>query len=127
CVSRKARRQAGGAANALGDPRGCVREPHRETPSRCVNMRDSLKQLVLTRFREFVREPEALFWTLAFPILLTVGLGIAFRNRPPELVHVAVIGDSTAAAGALRALSASKRIVAERLPDDRARLDLRTG
>ena len=31
----------------------------------------------------FLREPEAVFWTFVFPILLAVGLGIAFRNRPP--------------------------------------------
>src|SRR5881392_1151429 len=90
-------------------------------------MRDSLRQLVLTRFREFVREPEALFWSLAFPILLSVGLGIAFRNRPPEVVHVAVIGDSAAAAQVLTALSKSKRVTAEGLSDSDARLALRTG
>ncbi|HJQ18776.1 MAG TPA: ABC transporter permease [Gemmatimonadaceae bacterium] len=90
-------------------------------------MRDSLRQLVLTRFREFGREPEAVFWSLAFPILLTVGLGIAFRNRPAEVVHVAVIGDSAAVAHAITALNASKAVAAEHLPDADARLALRTG
>src|SRR3954465_8078115 len=90
-------------------------------------MRDSLRQLVLTRFRGLVREPEALFWSLAFPILLSVGLGIAFRNRPPEVVHVAVIGDSAAVTQVLTALSKSKRVTAEGLSDSDARLALRTG
>jgi ABC-2 type transport system permease protein len=40
--------------------------------------------LTLVRFREFWREPEALFWVFIFPILLAAGLGLAFRNRPPE-------------------------------------------
>ena len=40
----------------------------------------SLYQLTLTRFRLFLREPEAIFWIFIFPILLAVGLGIAFRN-----------------------------------------------
>ena len=31
-------------------------------------------QLVLVRFREFLREPEALFWVFIFPVLLTAGL-----------------------------------------------------
>jgi hypothetical protein len=53
-------------------------------------MRDSLAQLTLVRFREFFREPDAVFWTFAFPILLASGLGIAFRHRPPELLHVGV-------------------------------------
>ena len=41
-------------------------------------------QLTLLRFREFVREPEALFWTLLFPVILTTGLGVAFRNQAPR-------------------------------------------
>jgi ABC-2 type transport system permease protein len=90
-------------------------------------MRDSLRQLTLTRFREFVREPEALFWSIAFPILLSVGLGIAFRNRPAEVVHVAVAADRAAAQVALDALRNAKGIVAESLSADSARFGLRTG
>jgi ABC-type multidrug transport system permease subunit len=49
-----------------------------------------LRELTLARLREFLREPEALFWTYGFPLLLAVGLGIAFRDRPVEIVHVDV-------------------------------------
>ena len=49
----------------------------------------SLYQLTVTRFRLFLREPEALFWVFAFPILLAIGLGIAFRNRPADVLPVA--------------------------------------
>jgi ABC-2 type transport system permease protein len=49
----------------------------------------SLHQLTSARFRLFLREPEALFWVFVFPILLAVGLGIAFRNRPPDVLPVA--------------------------------------
>lgn len=90
-------------------------------------MRDSLRQLTLTRFREFIREPEALFWSLAFPILLSVGLGIAFRNRPAEVVHVAVVGERAASRDALEALRQSKSIAADSLDLSAARLALRTG
>jgi ABC transporter DrrB family efflux protein len=48
----------------------------------------SLYQLTKVRFRLFVREPEAIFWIFIFPILLAEGLGIAFRNRPPEVFPV---------------------------------------
>lgn len=48
----------------------------------------SLYQLTLARFRLFFREPEAIFWIFVFPILLAVGLGIAFRNRPPDVLPV---------------------------------------
>ena len=44
--------------------------------------KNSLFQLTSMRFRLFLREPEAIFWTFIFPILLAVGVGIAFRNRP---------------------------------------------
>jgi len=48
-----------------------------------------LFQLVLYRIREFTREPEAVFWAVLFPIVLSVGLGVAFRNRPAEVLVVA--------------------------------------
>jgi ABC-2 type transport system permease protein len=46
----------------------------------------SLYQLTMVRFRLFLREPEAIFWIFVFPILLAVGLGIAFRNRPADVL-----------------------------------------
>jgi ABC-2 type transport system permease protein len=49
-----------------------------------------LYQLTLVRFREFIREPEALFWVFVFPILLAGGLGLAFRNRPADVLTVGV-------------------------------------
>src|SRR5580693_7770294 len=48
-----------------------------------------LAQLTLVRFLEFIREPEALFWVFIFPILLAAGLGIAFRNRPADILKIA--------------------------------------
>jgi ABC-2 type transport system permease protein len=48
----------------------------------------SLVQLTMVRFRLFWREPEAIFWIFIFPILLAVGLGIAFRNRPADVLQV---------------------------------------
>src|SRR5258708_2309048 len=49
----------------------------------------SLFQLTAARFRLFLREPEAVFWVFVFPIILAVGLGIAFRNRPADVLPVA--------------------------------------
>jgi ABC-2 type transport system permease protein len=48
-----------------------------------------LVQLTLLRLREFIREPEAVFWALIFPIILASGLGIAFRGETVEIVRVA--------------------------------------
>ena len=53
--------------------------------------RHPLRQLALMRFRIFIREPAALFWTYGFPLLMALVLGTAFRNRPPEPVDVAVV------------------------------------
>jgi ABC-type multidrug transport system permease subunit len=68
-------------------------------------MTGSLRQLTLARFREYLREPEAVFWTLVFPLLLTAGLGIAFRNRPAEAPRVAVVGSSPRADSLAAALA----------------------
>ena len=51
----------------------------------------SLRELVLVRFKEYYREPEAIFWSFVFPIILAIGLGIAFRDRPPEAVPVGLV------------------------------------
>ena len=63
-----------------------------------------LVQLTRVRYREFFREPEAVFWVFVFPILLAAGLGIAFRNRAPERTVVGVVGASgdTSLVAALR-------------------------
>lgn len=50
--------------------------------------RGSLFQLTFTRFLLILREPEAIFWIFIFPILLAAGLGIAFRNRPADVLPV---------------------------------------
>jgi len=50
-------------------------------------------QLFLARLREFYREPEVIFWVYGFPVLLAVGLGIAFRSKEPE--PPAVDGEQT--------------------------------
>lgn len=53
-----------------------------------------LAALTKTRILEFVREPEALFWVFAFPILMALVLGFAFRDRPPDPVPVGVVSGS---------------------------------
>ena len=50
-----------------------------------------LVELTLARFREFLREPEAVFWVFAFPVIMTCALGIAFRSRGSEPVIVGVV------------------------------------
>lgn len=64
----------------------------------------ALKELWLCRVRQFYREPEAVFWTYVFPLIMIVGLGIAFRNRPAERIAVDVV-ESDGSVDAVTALS----------------------
>lgn len=55
-----------------------------------------LGALVFARIRIFVREPAALFWVFAFPVILAIALGTAFRDQPPEPPRVGVASDGAA-------------------------------
>jgi ABC-2 type transport system permease protein len=90
-------------------------------------MTSGLVQLTLVRFREFYREPEAVFWVFIFPLLLAAGLGIAFRSRPGEIAHVAVLQGSAAAQRVATALAHDTTVRAELLDDSAAVRGLRTG
>jgi ABC-2 type transport system permease protein len=72
-------------------------------------------QLFLTRLREFYREPEVLFWVYGFPLLLALGLGIAFWSRKPEptLVDVQQGPGAEEAAVKLRAADMTVEILDE--------------
>ena len=74
----------------------------------------SLYQLTTTRLKLTLREPEAIFWIFVFPILLAVGLGIAFRNRPAEVLPVgATTPQLTQALAADKGLKATEMNEAE--------------
>ncbi len=84
-------------------------------------VRPALAELALVRLREFLREPEAVFWTFIFPLLLAAGLGIAFRNRPAETVKIGVVATSAAAAETTAvALRTSQQLVVDVFRDDSA-------
>jgi ABC-type multidrug transport system permease subunit len=51
--------------------------------------------LTQARFKEFIREPSAIFWTFGFPILLTVALGLAFRNQRSPETPVGIVADAS--------------------------------
>jgi ABC-2 type transport system permease protein len=86
-----------------------------------------LVQLVSVRFKEYTREPEALFWSFGFPILLAIGLGIAFRAKPADVVHVAVADGSPQSATIATSLRRDSALAVEAMPLDSARLALRSG
>lgn len=47
--------------------------------------------LLAARLTELRREPGVIFWIFGFPLLMAVALGLAFRNKPPDISRVAVI------------------------------------
>jgi ABC-type multidrug transport system permease subunit len=50
-----------------------------------------LWQLISSLFMEIIREPGVLFWGILFPILMSLGLGIAFTKKADVIRKVAVI------------------------------------
>lgn len=65
--------------------------------------RNALWQLTRVRVMGFMREPEAMFWVFAFPVLLALALGIAFRNQSPQPVAVGVVAGASRGATPARA------------------------
>jgi ABC-2 type transport system permease protein len=89
-----------------------------------------LAQLTLARVREFVREPEAMFWVFAFPLLLAVALGLAFRDKAPDRIPAGIVesGNPGGAARATAAVLARSPVLLPRLMTPAAGRDaLRTG
>jgi ABC-2 type transport system permease protein len=86
-----------------------------------------LAQLVMVRFLEFWREPEAVFWVFIFPILLAAGLGIAFRERAPEVVKVGVLVSEPSAGAISDAIARDPRLEVVPLDDSAGMHALRTG
>jgi ABC-2 type transport system permease protein len=48
------------------------------------------RHLLGARMLELKREPEVVFWVFVFPLLLAVGLGIAFRTKPGDASSVVI-------------------------------------
>ncbi len=73
-----------------------------------------LKELIKARIREFLREPGYVFWVFGFPLLMAIGLGLAFRSKAPEPPRIAVT--ERVAPETARVLGSSKRVTVETLP-----------
>ncbi len=51
-------------------------------------------QLTAANFREMLREPGVLFWGIVFPILMSLGLGVAFNTKSDVTRKIGIIGNS---------------------------------
>jgi len=83
-------------------------------------------ELTRARLLQMVREPEVLFWVFAFPIMLTMVLGLAFRGGGPSDSKIAVVA-GPGAEETLAALVRDEQIEAQVLEREEAQRRLRTG
>ena len=83
-------------------------------------------QLFLMRLRSFTREPAATFWVFGFPLLMSIALGLAFRNQGANRLAVAVT-EGPERAAVLSALTATEGLSASAMTLDEARQALRQG
>ena len=105
------------------------REPmmHEATAVQLPWTQRSLVQLTLVRFKEFLREPEAVFWTFAFPVILAFGLGIAFRNKPADVLVIGVVKDTPAGDSIVARLASAAGLKVKPMDAETASRALRTG
>jgi ABC-2 type transport system permease protein len=94
------------------------------SPHRPPDVKHPLVELIQARLREFYREPAILFWVFGFPLVMALGLGIAFRSRPPELPEVAVVLGSGADAKLVERLVGSQKVHARALSKQDAEKEL---
>jgi ABC-2 type transport system permease protein len=87
---------------------------------------NALKELTVAQVKEFIREPEAVFWVFLFPVLLAVVLGFAFREKPPDRIPIGVVS-SPGAQPAVTALSRSPALQPRAYTAEEGRNALRTG
>jgi ABC-2 type transport system permease protein len=72
-------------------------EEEKLQPSTVINGRwAGYRALLGARMKELWREPEVVFWVFVFPLLLALGLGIAFRNKPAEVTPIAIVNNAQA-------------------------------
>jgi len=85
--------------------------------------------LLIARMKELKREPEVVFWVFVFPILLALGLGIAFRNKPADTTAIAIVEASGAhdAVAMIQRAPRGSSIHAQLLPKNAALNGLRLG
>jgi ABC-2 type transport system permease protein len=88
--------------------------------------RSPLFELTVFRLNEFTREPDAVFWVFAFPLLLTLALGFAFREKPPDRIPIGVVS-GPGSGPAVDSLSRSPALLPKAYAENEGRDALRTG
>ena len=97
------------------------------TPPRRNGRWAGYSHLLMARMLELKREPEVVFWVFVFPLLLALGLGIAFRNEPGDAVSVAIVEGAEDAQSLLARSPQHDMFKVQTLGDAAARQGFRLG
>ena len=87
------------------------------------------RHLLIARMLELAREREVVFWIFVFPLLLALGLGFAFRNKPADKTTIAIVAspDAQNVLSLIQNSAAHGSIRAEIADEARAKDGLRLG
>lgn len=91
-----------------------------------AKVRPALVELTIARMKEFIRETEAIFWVFGFPLLLTLALGFAFREKAPDKIPVGVV-EGPQAKARFDALAKSPALLPRMYSQTAGREELRRG
>jgi len=102
-------------------------QPATPPPQRRNGRWAGYSHLLMARMLELKREPEVVFWVFIFPLLLALGLGIAFRNKPEGTVSVAVVQGAESAQTLLQKSPQAKQFKVQVLDAEAAHQAFRLG
>lgn len=84
-----------------------------------MNKYSPLHQLILANVRSYLRQPEAIFWTYAFPLIMVIGLGLAF-NSGAEVQTLFAVTEQAASQPGVEKLKQDERFAVQVLSEDEA-------
>ena len=76
---------------------------------------NQLYQLTLTQFLETIREPSVLFWGIVFPILISIGLGLAFTQAAEYKYNIAIVESQSTNLDSLLTIYAKKQVLKDKI------------
>ena len=69
---------------------------------------NQLYRLISCRFLETLREPEVLFWGIVFPVLISIGLGLAFMQKSESKFNIMLVENNQTELDSLLAVYGEK-------------------
>ena len=97
-----------------------------ESPGAALPLRHPIYHMTLARILEFLRQPDAVFWSYFFPVLMVVALGLAFDRRQESAILIDVV-DTELGTKIQAALTNKSRFNIHQTTEADSRIRLRTG